>query len=127
VTGRDTSWITSGTKTFEDGATRKTNPFTHSAPVILWLYRWKGWQIDGHLDIQKFVQPVRRMQSSGILYFRQGDCGRKWQPSFMGRYPVQMADDQFLLDMGEFNQPFKALPIVSNRSPMNSLARDGWL
>ncbi|MDZ4308552.1 1-acyl-sn-glycerol-3-phosphate acyltransferase [Allopontixanthobacter sp.] len=71
--------------------------------IILWLYRWKGWKLDGNLPpIAKYVIAGAPHSSNWDFVFFVGATAEQGvQPNFMGkntlfRWPMT----RFMLDMG---------------------------
>lgn len=86
------------------GPTRKTSPLSRIVRrIILWLYRWKGWQIDGHLpNIPKFVIAGAPHASNwDFVFFVGATAEENIRPSFMGKNTLfKWPMTNFMLDMG---------------------------
>ena len=71
--------------------------------VILWVYRWKGWKLDGSLpDIRKFVIAGAPHTSNWDFVFFVGATAELGiRPSFMGKSTLfKWPMTNFMLDMG---------------------------
>lgn len=86
------------------GGGRKTSVLSRIVRrIILWLYRWKGWTLDGGLpDIKKFVIAGAPHTSNwDFVFFVGATAELGLRPSFMGKsalFTWPMAN--FMLDMG---------------------------
>ena len=71
--------------------------------IILWIYRWKGWKLDGHLpDIPKYVIAGAPHTSNWDFVFFVGATAEEGvQPNFMGKHTLfKWPMTNFMLDMG---------------------------
>ena len=72
--------------------------------IILLLYKWKGWKIDGHLphNIKKYVIAGAPHTSNwDFVFFAGATKAEKIQPNFMGKHTLfQGIMKNFMLDMG---------------------------
>lgn len=71
--------------------------------IIMMLYRWKGWTIDGHLpDLPKFVIAGAPHSSNWDFVFFIGATAEEGvEPSFMGKHTLfQGIMRNFMFDMG---------------------------
>lgn len=72
--------------------------------IILVIYRWKGWRIDGHLpaNIKKYVIAGAPHTSSWDFVFFAGAAHEEQiQPNFMGKHTLfRGIMRNFMLDMG---------------------------
>lgn len=71
--------------------------------IILFLYRWKGWKIDGHLpDLQKFVIAGAPHTSNWDFVFFLGATAKEGvEPNFMGKHTLfKGMMRNFMFDMG---------------------------
>lgn len=71
--------------------------------IILLVYRWKGWKLDGHLpDLPKFVIAGAPHSSNWDFVFFIGATAEEGvQPNFMGKNTLfQWPMTRFMLDMG---------------------------
>lgn len=71
--------------------------------VIIALYRWKGWTIDGHLpDLQKFVIAGAPHTSNWDFVFFLGATAKEGvEPNFMGKHTLfRGLLRKFMFDMG---------------------------
>ncbi len=71
--------------------------------ILLWLYRWKGWTLDGHLpDIPKYVIAGAPHSSNWDFVFFVGATAEEGiQPNFMGKHTLfKWPLTRFMLDMG---------------------------
>jgi len=71
--------------------------------IIIVLYRWKGWQLDGHLpDIPKFVIAGAPHTSNWDFVFFIGATAEEGvEPNFMGKHTLfRGVLRQFMFDMG---------------------------
>ena len=72
--------------------------------IILVLYRWKGWKLDGHLpkQIKKYVIAGAPHTSNwDFVFFAGATHEEKVQPNFMGKHTLfQGIMRNFMLDMG---------------------------
>ncbi len=71
--------------------------------IILWLYRWKGWKLDGHLpDIPKYVIAGAPHSSNWDFVFFIGATAEEGiRPNFMGKHTLfKWPMGNFMLDMG---------------------------
>ena len=71
--------------------------------IIMVLYRWKGWKLDGHLpDLPKFVIAGAPHTSNWDFVFFIGATAEEGvQPNFMGKHTLfQGMMRNFMFDMG---------------------------
>ena len=72
--------------------------------IILLLYRWKGWKIEGHLpqSIKKYVIAGAPHTSNwDFVFFAGATKEMQVQPNFMGKHTLfQGIMKNFMLDMG---------------------------
>ena len=72
--------------------------------IILFLYKWKGWKIEGHLpkDIKKYVIAGAPHTSNwDFVFFAGATKHEEVQPNFMGKHTLfQGIMRNFMLDMG---------------------------
>lgn len=71
--------------------------------IIMALYRWKGWKLDGHLpDIPKFVIAGAPHTSNWDFVFFIGATAEEGvEPNFMGKHTLfKWPMTRFMLDMG---------------------------
>ena len=71
--------------------------------IIMVLYRWKGWRLDGHLpDLDKFVIAGAPHTSNWDFVFFIGATAKEGvQPNFMGKHTLfQGMMRNFMFDMG---------------------------
>ncbi|QKG70698.1 1-acyl-sn-glycerol-3-phosphate acyltransferase [Erythrobacter mangrovi] len=71
--------------------------------IIMVLYRWKGWKLDGHLpNIPKFVIAGAPHTSNWDFVFFIGATAEEGvEPNFMGKHTLfKGAMKSFMLDMG---------------------------
>ena len=72
--------------------------------IILYLYRWKGWKIDGHLpaNLKKYVIAGAPHTSNwDFVFFAGATHEEQVQPNFMGKHTLfQGIMRNFMLDMG---------------------------
>ena len=72
--------------------------------IILFLYKWKGWKIEGHLprDLKKYVIAGAPHTSNwDFVFFAGATKEEKIQPNFMGKHTLfQGVMKNFMLDMG---------------------------
>ena len=72
--------------------------------VILVLYRWKGWKIEGHLpkNLKKYVIAGAPHTSNwDFVFFAGATKYEKVQPNFMGKHTLfEGMMRNFMLDMG---------------------------
>ncbi|WP_284124153.1 1-acyl-sn-glycerol-3-phosphate acyltransferase [Parerythrobacter aestuarii] len=71
--------------------------------IIMVLYRWKGWEIDGHLpDLPKFVIAGAPHTSNWDFVFFTGATAEEGiEPNFMGKHTLfQGVMKNFMYDMG---------------------------
>lgn len=72
--------------------------------IILLIYRWKGWKIEGHLpaNIKKYVIAGAPHTSSwDFVFFAGATKEEKIQPNFMGKHTLfKGMMKNFMLDMG---------------------------
>lgn len=72
--------------------------------IILFLYRWKGWKIEGHLpkNLKKYVIAGAPHTSNwDFVFFAGATHHEKVQPNFMGKHTLfQGIMRNFMLDMG---------------------------
>ncbi|OGS50520.1 MAG: acyltransferase [Erythrobacter sp. RIFCSPHIGHO2_12_FULL_63_10] len=71
--------------------------------IILGVYRWKGWQLDGHLpDLPKYVIAGAPHTSNWDFVFFIGATAQEGiEPNFMGKHTLfKGAMRRFMLDMG---------------------------
>ena len=71
--------------------------------IIMVIYRWKGWQLDGHLpDIPKFVIAGAPHTSNWDFVFFIGATAEEGvEPNFMGKHTLfQGVMRNFMFDMG---------------------------
>ncbi len=71
--------------------------------IIMVLYRWKGWKLDGHLpDLPKFVIAGAPHTSNwDFVFFIGATAEQGVQPNFMGKHTLfQGMIRNFMFDMG---------------------------
>ena len=71
--------------------------------IIMMLYRWKGWKLDGHLpDIPKYVIAGAPHTSNWDFVFFIGATAEEGiEPNFMGKHTLfKWPMTRFMLDMG---------------------------
>lgn len=71
--------------------------------IIIWLYHWKGWKLDGHLpDLPKFVIAGAPHTSNWDFVFFLGATEEEGvHPNFMGKHTLFKGFMRnFMLDMG---------------------------
>lgn len=72
--------------------------------IILFLYRWKGWRIEGHLpkNLKKYVIAGAPHTSNwDFVFFAGATKHEQVQPNFMGKHTLfQGLMRNFMLDMG---------------------------
>ncbi|MBV7265312.1 lysophospholipid acyltransferase family protein [Erythrobacter ani] len=72
--------------------------------IILFLYRWKGWKIEGHLPkhLKKYVIAGAPHTSNwDFVFFAGATHHEQVQPNFMGKHTLfQGMMRNFMLDMG---------------------------
>ena len=72
--------------------------------IILFLYKWKGWKIEGHLpkNLRKYVIAGAPHTSNwDFVFFAGATKHEKVQPNFMGKHTLfQGIMKNFMLDMG---------------------------
>lgn len=72
--------------------------------IILFLYRWKGWKIEGHLPkhLKKYVIAGAPHTSNwDFVFFAGATKHEQVQPNFMGKHTLfQGMMRNFMLDMG---------------------------
>jgi len=72
--------------------------------IILFLYKWKGWKIEGHLpkDIKKYVIAGAPHTSNwDFVFFAGATKHEQVQPNFMGKHTLfEGVMRNFMLDMG---------------------------
>ena len=72
--------------------------------IILFLYKWKGWKIEGHLpkDIKKYVIAGAPHTSNwDFVFFAGATKHEQVQPNFMGKHTLfEGIMRNFMLDMG---------------------------
>ncbi len=87
-----------------EGGNRKTSVLSRIVrKIILWLYRWKGWKLDGGIpDIKKFVIAGAPHSSNWDFVFFVGATAELGiRPSFMGKITLfKWPMTNFMLDMG---------------------------
>jgi 1-acyl-sn-glycerol-3-phosphate acyltransferase len=72
--------------------------------IILFLYKWKGWRIEGHLpkNLKKYVIAGAPHTSNwDFVFFAGATKHEQVQPNFMGKHTLfQGIMKNFMLDMG---------------------------
>ena len=72
--------------------------------IILFLYKWKGWKIEGHLpkNLKKYVIAGAPHTSNwDFVFFAGATKHEQVQPNFMGKHTLfQGMMKNFMLDMG---------------------------
>ena len=71
--------------------------------IILAIYRWRGWTLDGHLpDIPKFVIAGAPHTSNwDFVFFTGATAAEGIEPAFMGKHTLfKGVMRNFMLDMG---------------------------
>ncbi|WP_252259638.1 lysophospholipid acyltransferase family protein [Erythrobacter aurantius] len=72
--------------------------------IILFLYKWKGWKIEGHLpkNLKKYVIAGAPHTSNwDFVFFAGATKHEQVQPNFMGKHTLfQGIMKNFMLDMG---------------------------
>ncbi|MBD2842974.1 lysophospholipid acyltransferase family protein [Erythrobacter rubeus] len=72
--------------------------------IILFLYKWKGWRIEGHLprNLKKYVIAGAPHTSNwDFVFFAGATKHERVQPNFMGKHTLfQGIMKNFMLDMG---------------------------
>ncbi|MDC8755516.1 lysophospholipid acyltransferase family protein [Erythrobacter sp. sf7] len=72
--------------------------------IILFLYKWKGWKIEGHLprNLKKYVIAGAPHTSNwDFVFFAGATRHEQVQPNFMGKHTLfQGIMKNFMLDMG---------------------------
>lgn len=72
--------------------------------IILFLYKWKGWRIEGHLpkNLKKYVIAGAPHTSNwDFVFFAGATKHEQVQPNFMGKHTLfQGIMTNFMLDMG---------------------------
>ena len=72
--------------------------------IIIWIYAWKGWKIEGALpkEIRKYVIAGAPHTSNwDFVFFAGATHKEKVQPNFMGKHTLfQGIMRNFMLDMG---------------------------
>ena len=72
--------------------------------IILFLYRWKGWKIEGHLpkNLKKYVIAGAPHTSNwDFVFFAGATKHEQVQPNFMGKHTLfEGVMQNFMLDMG---------------------------